>query len=234
MDNFELQDLLQQQQQQHEPKLLHQGFKSAPYEDQKDNFIDSATFQRDRLVVADIQEHLLIDPANRRYSDIAECNILEGSKPQRIELTATAKKKFHINKKLDQSKQVLIVEDNVYSAHALMSILQQYSLEFNYVINGVDAINAVKKRHESQGESYKLIFMDLLLPKMNGLKAANEIKRYEKLNKVKASYIALLSANVNEEIRGKALEIGLKTVIKKPIFKAGVQGLLIKAGIIKD
>ena len=47
----------------------------------------------------------------------------------------------------DPAKQILIVEDNKYSAYALMSLLEQYSLEVHLAMNGKEAADLVKLRH---------------------------------------------------------------------------------------
>lgn len=46
-------------------------------------------------------------------------------------------------------------------------------------------------------------------------------------------YICMLSCNESESCKKKAYIAGINEVIKKPIFKAGVQRLLINAGMIK-
>ena len=75
----------------------------------------------------------------------------------------------------DSSNEILVVEDNVYSAYALMSILDQYQLNYALVLNGDQAIEAVKRRHYSNSPPFQLIVMDLILPSMNGFEVTSEI-----------------------------------------------------------
>ena len=47
-------------------------------------------------------------------------------------------------------------------------------------------------------------------------------------------YICLLSCNDSASCKKKAYKLGVDEVIKKPIFKVGIQRLLIDAGINDD
>ena len=47
-------------------------------------------------------------------------------------------------------------------------------------------------------------------------------------------YVCLLSCNDSESCKKTARELGIESVLKKPIFKAGLDRLLINAGIINN
>lgn len=78
--------------------------------------------------------------------------------------------------------EILVVEDNLYSAVALTSILEQYSISFTCVFTGKEAIDAVDNRHKEGTAPFKLIIMDLFLPQINGLEAANWIIQHSRLH----------------------------------------------------
>ena len=122
----------------------------------------------------------------------------------------------------ESATEILVVEDNVYSAYALMSILDQYQLNYALVLNGDQAIEAVKHRHYSNSPPFQLIVMDLILPSMNGFEVTREILKFYSQKGITPSYFALLSGNVTETVRQQAIKIGMRRVIQKPIFKAGV------------
>ena len=87
---------------------------------------------------------------------------------------------------------------------------------------------------------YELIIMDLYMPICNGLEAAKSIRKY--LKKVRAGildsstlvqpYICLLTSNGTIACQERALISGIDCVITKPIFKVGIQKLLIKSGLL--
>src|SRR5574340_883235 len=75
-------------------------------------------------------------------------------------------------KMLDAKKRgrILVVDDEESIGIGISEILKDEGFETAYVINGKDAVNAVKDK------DYNLVFMDIVMPGMNGLEAYREIK----------------------------------------------------------
>ena len=76
---------------------------------------------------------------------------------------------------------------------------------------------------------------------MNGLQATKRIRAFvaDLVDQSPAQscirpYICLLTQNNTEQCKKKALDYGCDEVIVKPIFKAGVQRLLVNAGLIQN
>ena len=69
---------------------------------------------------------------------------------------------------------------------------------------------------------------------MNGLEASDKIMQFTRLNNIEQPYIALITANPGSKIKKQAKQINIKNVLKKPIFKLGVQRLLIDAKLIHE
>ncbi len=74
---------------------------------------------------------------------------------------------------LDGKKRgrILVVDDEETIGLGISEILKDEGFEAAYVINGEGAISAVKDR------DYNLIFMDIIMPGMNGLETYREIKK---------------------------------------------------------
>ncbi len=134
----------------------------------------------------------------------------------------------------DPNVQILIVEDNTYSAYALMSILEQYQFQFQHVTDGQQAVNCVKKRYQKLKQTFKLIVTDLYMPDLNGFEATQQIRQFlkDQPSSVEQPYICLLTQNNTSACKKQSATFGCDDVIVKPIFKAGVQRLLLKAGLI--
>ena len=130
--------------------------------------------------------------------------------------------------------QILVVEDNMYSAYALITIFDQYQIAYTLVSTGKEAVDKVQLRMAQDQMPYKLILMDLFLPQMNGLEASDKIMQFTRLNNIEQPYIALITANPGSKIKKQAKQINIKNVLKKPIFKLGVQRLLIDAKLIHE
>lgn len=77
-----------------------------------------------------------------------------------------------------KQNKILIVDDDVFSVFSLRSILEnEFELGSDFAYSGQEAIQIFKSRQElERKESYRLIFMDLNMPKMNGIQTTLELK----------------------------------------------------------
>ncbi len=67
--------------------------------------------------------------------------------------------------------RVLIVDDEETIGLGISEILKDEGFEAAYVVSGSDAIKAVKE------SPYNIVFMDIVMPGMNGLETFREIKK---------------------------------------------------------
>ena len=102
----------------------------------------------------------------------------------------------------------LAVDDNAVNLMVVSNILQQYDIEVEEVDSGKVAI---QRYYENE---YDLIFMDYLMPDMDGVEATKNIRN---LNKKVNPVIIALSANVNKEIKEKFEQAGADYVMAKPL-----------------
>lgn len=115
--------------------------------------------------------------------------------------------------------KALVVDDNEVNSMVVASMLEQFSIEVTEAYSGRDAIE--KTRYED----YDIIFMDYLMPEMNGIEATEEIRR---LGKVKRPVIVALSANDTQELKEKFKKAGVDDVAAKPLELAKVCDILRK------
>ncbi|CBW27639.1 putative histidine kinase/response regulator fusion protein [Halobacteriovorax marinus SJ] len=106
--------------------------------------------------------------------------------------------------------KILVAEDNKVNQLLVKKLLQKLGYtNFKIVDNGKLAIEALNE------EDFHLILMDIQMPVMDGYEAARTIIKYWKDEK--RPFIYALSANVMEEDKQKAREIGFDGYIQKPI-----------------
>jgi two-component system, OmpR family, alkaline phosphatase synthesis response regulator PhoP len=107
-------------------------------------------------------------------------------------------------------QKILIVDDE---AHIRMLIeqtleeLEDEGVEFLTAENGEIALQII------QEEKPQLVFLDVMMPKMNGMDVCKRVKKELGLTNV---YIALLTAKGQELDRQKGQEVGADVYMTKP------------------
>ena len=106
--------------------------------------------------------------------------------------------------------KILIVDDE---AHIRMLIeqtleeLEDQGVEILTADNGVDALELIKS------EKPKLVFLDVMMPKMNGFDVCRTVKRELGMDDV---YIVMLTAKGQEFDRQRGNEVGANIYMTKP------------------
>jgi CheY-like chemotaxis protein len=107
--------------------------------------------------------------------------------------------------------KILLVEDNLMNQKVVMYNLKKLNCEITPVSNGKEALEIFKNN------SYDLILMDIMLPEMNGYEITTEIRKFEKLRKIKNPVnIVALTANTYENDKEKCLSVGMNEYLSKP------------------
>ena len=70
-----------------------------------------------------------------------------------------------------ESAGILIVDDEESVGLGMSELLRDVGFEATYVLNGKEALKAV------EAQDFRLIFMDIIMPGMNGLETYREIAR---------------------------------------------------------
>jgi len=108
------------------------------------------------------------------------------------------------------AQKILIVDDE---AHIRMLIeqtleeLEDEDVEFLTAENGEIALEIIQK------ENPKLVFLDVMMPKMNGMEVCRRVKKELQLDNV---FIVLLTAKGQELDRQRGQEVGADVYMTKP------------------
>ena len=103
---------------------------------------------------------------------------------------------------------LLVVDDNSVNRKVACQILKKAGCHVDEVSSGTDAIDQVRKN------SYDLIFMDIQMPVMDGIKAAEEIRN---LGLERTPPIVAMTAYSMQEDRTRFLSQGMDDYLAKPI-----------------
>ena len=109
--------------------------------------------------------------------------------------------------------KVLIVEDNELNLEIIQTILSEYHIQTDSVVDGKQAVERIKVTPEG---TYDMILMDSMMPVMNGLEAAENIRGLEREDCRNIPIIAM-SANAFEEDVKKSLASGMNGHLSKPL-----------------
>ncbi len=107
-------------------------------------------------------------------------------------------------------QKLLIVDDEAHIRMLLEQTLEELEdddVEFFSAQNGEEALEII------QAENPQLVFLDVMMPKMNGMEVCRRVKKELQLNKV---FIVLLTAKGQELDRQKGQEVGADLYMTKP------------------
>ena len=118
----------------------------------------------------------------------------------------------------------LIVDDNSFNTVAIQSLMMQFQIECNTATDGNQAIHWVKQRFKSQGNAYKLIFLDYNMPECDGIEAGVKIKKFMNMNlpKKEHSFICCMTVSDGENYENQAKKAGMDYFLRKPVFRSGI------------
>ena len=110
--------------------------------------------------------------------------------------------------------RLLLAEDNALNTEIARSILEEMGFRVDSVCDGDEAVETLRT---AQPGTYQLVLMDIMMPRMNGLEAAHQIRSTPGRPDLKTLPILAMSANAFAEDVKKSLESGMNGHLSKPI-----------------
>lgn len=110
-------------------------------------------------------------------------------------------------------KRILVVEDNELNMEIICTILENYGIKTEQAVNGKEA---VRRMEESVPGYYDMIFMDIMMPEMDGLEATRTIRNLD-CEDCKKIPIYAMSANAFDEDVKRSLASGMNGHLSKPV-----------------
>ena len=143
---------------------------------------------------------------------------------------AAKMEKIHITRKPIPFGKVLVVDDMEMNLYVAIGMLSPYGLQIDTASSGQEAIEKIKIN------TYDLVLMDHMMPIMDGMEAAAEIRKWEtaeykqKNNKLSEAQIPIiaLTANAVSGMREIFLSKGFNDFISKPIAAMELDEVLRK------
>ncbi len=223
-----------------------------------DSCLEEEKFQRERIVILylgikidaatieKIPKYLnivLIDPETLDYEDLFKSSFpnvlsiyspihqsklfdsvvdLYASKKPEIISSKKTEIKSKVNFKSFSHARVLVADDNKINRIIATQMLNQYGIKPDLANDGIEALNLFKEKE------YDLVFMDLHMPEMDGLRSTELIREIERENvsNKKITPIVALTADVTTEIIQQCKNIGMTNYLSKPMEPAKLLEML--------
>jgi len=121
--------------------------------------------------------------------------------------------------------RILLVDDNAINQKVAARILQQIGYKPDLAANGLEALDALDKK------VYDLVFMDVMMPEMDGLEATRAIRERQKNGVAHPNYqsrivIVAMTAHAMQSDREKCLAAGMDDYLAKPIRPKDIRGMI--------
>lgn len=117
--------------------------------------------------------------------------------------------------------KVLVVDDNRINRMIADKFLERYGFDLNEAASGPEAIEMVREN------LYDMIFMDHMMPGMDGMEAVRKI-RSECGENGRSPIIIALTANAMEGVRERFMSNGFQDFLSKPIDRRQLNDMLLK------
>lgn len=115
-------------------------------------------------------------------------------------------------------KQILLVDDNEINNKIASNAMKEYNFTIDYALSGKECLERVKEK------KYDLIFMDYMMPEMDGIETLKHLKEIENFD----TPVVTLTADAGEKSREKFLSAGFDEYIAKPINKKVLNDVINK------
>lgn len=134
-----------------------------------------------------------------------------------LELTDESKvqkKAYHAAESNITGVKVMLAEDNDLNAEIAMLQLEELGIRVTRVADGSEA---VKTFAGNPPDTYDIIFMDIMMPKMNGYEATKTIRAMADRPDARSIPIIAMTANAFAEDVQASLDVGMNGHLSKPI-----------------
>ena len=130
--------------------------------------------------------------------------------------------------------KILIAEDDLASRRFLLKFLAQYG-EVDLVVDGLEALDAYLMAIKEKAP-YDLICLDIMMPKVDGVKVLKAIRDFEMKQGVASEQrvkVIMTTALAETDYVNQAFEIGCEAYAAKPIDTDKLLEVIKKLGLIE-
>ncbi|KAK8052045.1 hypothetical protein PG993_003430 [Apiospora rasikravindrae] len=122
----------------------------------------------------------------------------------------------------------LLVDDNPINLRILGAYMKKLNVTFALANDGQEAVDKVLG-HPGQ---FACIFMDINMPRLDGLQATRQIRQFEQTHRHAQSTIIALSGLASSSVQQEAFQSGIELFLTKPVKLKEISGILTARGLL--
>ncbi len=115
---------------------------------------------------------------------------------------------------MSDNHKILFAEDSIDAQNLIKIYLKNEKLSYDFADNGLIAVE------KFQNDNYALVFMDIMMPELNGIDAMQRIRKDSPI--VGGTPIVALSATDDLAEQEKLVSLGFNEFLTKPVSKAKI------------
>lgn len=117
--------------------------------------------------------------------------------------------------------KILVVDDNEMNLKVFLGLLKNHGMQIDTAMSGEECLVRIEKN------AYHMIFMDHLMPEMDGVETLRRIREL-KANRSRDAVIIILTANTVSGAREMFLREGFADYLSKPIIAVKLEEMIQK------
>ncbi len=116
-----------------------------------------------------------------------------------------------LNGENGEHQNVLVVDDNPINLKIIVKILGRMGFNVQVALNGSECLEKLEQHR------FNIVFMDVMMPVMDGIEATKEIRKRESDRQLDHQVIIAMTANAMRGDREKCIAAGMDGYVAKPI-----------------
>lgn len=134
--------------------------------------------------------------------------------PLEIDVQAEEEKEDVVSEHIQiAGKRALLVEDNELNQEIAQFILEDFGMHVTIANNGKEAVEIFE---QAEPETFQIIFMDVMMPVMNGYEAAKAIRVMSRPDAARIPIVTMTANAFAEDVQA-AKDAGMNEHIAKPL-----------------
>jgi len=133
--------------------------------------------------------------------------------------------KIDMSPETTKNNEILVIDDEPINILAFEIMMKQFGKVIDKAYGGVEALEMLERRRQRE---YKVIFMDLNMPGIDGFEVTKRIKERIRNKEMEDVRIVACTAYHEFEYKDKCLRAGMDDFISKPITKEQLGQILKK------